>query len=337
MEITRGIQAAPVKAVFYGTEGIGKTTLASKAPNPLFIDFEGGTTRINVARLSVQTFSELEAVMGNLNKDTQGFQTLVFDTADWLEKVMMRHICDEHTKKGIEDFGYGKGFTFLAEKWSSFLDRLTRFQARTGVHIIFLAHATMRKIELPEETGAFDKWELKLSKQTSPILKEWADLLLFLNYKTIVVDKKAQGGQRIIYTEHSAVWDAKNRFGLKPELKLDYSEIASVFTAPAPKNEPKPEVKPEPAKPAEPPKQEEKKEPVQQEVTLDPEKEALLEQIKKLCGESEITVDALRAEVARIGAATADMRPSQYNIETLRRIVGKWATISSNIKVTTTK
>lgn len=337
MEIIRGIQAAPVKAVFYGTEGIGKTTLASKAPNPLFIDFEGGTTRINVARLSVQTFSELEAVMGNLNKDTQGFQTLVFDTADWLEKVMMRHICDEHTKKGIEDFGYGKGFTFLAEKWSSFLDRLTRFQARTGVHIIFLAHATMRKIELPEETGAFDKWELKLSKQTSPILKEWADLLLFLNYKTIVVDKKAQGGQRVIYTEHSAVWDAKNRFGLKPELKLDYSEIASVFTAPAPKIEPKPEVKPEPAKSADPPKQEEKKEPVKQEATLDPEKETLLEQLKKLCVESGITVDVLRAEVARKGAATADMKPSQYNIETLKRIVGNWATISSNIKVTTTK
>ena len=39
------------KVVVYGVEGIGKTTFASKFPDPLFIDVEGGTKHLDVARV----------------------------------------------------------------------------------------------------------------------------------------------------------------------------------------------------------------------------------------------------------------------------------------------
>ena len=71
------------------------------------------------------------------------------------------------------------------------------------------------------------------------MLKEWCDMLLFLNYKTIVVNvdgngaakgkNKAQGGQRVMYTTHTPSWDAKNRHGLPEELPMDYSAIAMHF------------------------------------------------------------------------------------------------------------
>ena len=49
--ITAGVQDSPVKTVLYGPEGIGKSTFASHFPDPVFIDTEGGTKRLNVKRL----------------------------------------------------------------------------------------------------------------------------------------------------------------------------------------------------------------------------------------------------------------------------------------------
>ena len=103
-----------------------------------------------------------------------------------------------------------------------------------GIHVVITAHAKMRKFEQPDEMGAYDRWEMKLSKQVAPLLKEWCDLLLFCNYKTFVVTaqndtKKVQGGKRIMYTSHHPCWDAKNRHGLPEEIELDYSNIAHIF------------------------------------------------------------------------------------------------------------
>ena len=82
--------------------------------------------------------------------------------------------------------------------------------------------------------------ELKLGKktssQTSPLVKEWADMLLFANYKTysVAVDDKgkkhkAQGVKRVMYTSHHPCWDAKNRYGLPEECEFDYSVIAGII------------------------------------------------------------------------------------------------------------
>ena len=82
--------------------------------------------------------------------------------------------------------------------------------------------------------GAYDRWEMKLSKQVAPLLKEWCDILLFLNYQTFVVttenkSQKAQGGKRVMYTSHHPCWDAKNRHSLPEIPDLDYSNISALF------------------------------------------------------------------------------------------------------------
>lgn len=63
-------------------------------------------------------------------------------------------------------------------------------------------------------------------------------MVLFANYKTFAVaaDKdgkkmKARGGERVMYTSHNPCWDAKNRFGLAPELPFDFGQIAHIFGA----------------------------------------------------------------------------------------------------------
>ena len=109
-----------------------------------------------------------------------------------------------------------------------------------NINVVLTAHAIIRKFEQPNEMGAYDRYELKLGKkttaQTAPLTKEWADMVLFANYKTFSVaadDKgkkhKAQGGQRVMYTSHHPCWDAKNRDGLAEELPFDFEQIRYVI------------------------------------------------------------------------------------------------------------
>ena len=234
LNITSGRIARPQKLVLYGVEGIGKTSLAAQTPEPLFIDTEGGTAHLDVRRLQKPaSWDELISLIKEVAATPDVCRTLVIDTADWAEQLCIDYICAKYKQPGIESFGYGKGYTYLAEEFSHMLSACDEV-ILSGKNVVITAHAKMRKQELPDEQGAFDRWELKLSKQTAPLLKEWPDALLFLNFKTLVVttennSHKAQGGKRVIYTSHSPVWDAKNRHGMPEELDLAYASIAPIF------------------------------------------------------------------------------------------------------------
>ena len=240
MKITRGKINKAKKIVVYGPEGIGKSTFASKFPDPIFIDTEGSTNDMDVARLPRPTswtmlLEEIEYV-----KKTVGLcKTLVIDTIDWAEQLCVEHICAKHNKSGIEDFGYGNGYVYTKEEFGRFLSRLSDV-IEAGINVVLTAHAQLRKFEQPDEMGAYDRWELKLGKktqsQTSPLVKEWADMLLFCNYKThtVAVDDKgkkhkAMGGKRVMYTSHHPCWDAKNRYGLPEECEFDYGVISGII------------------------------------------------------------------------------------------------------------
>lgn len=238
--ITDGIINGAKKVVFYGPEGIGKSTFASKFPDPLFIDTEGSTKELDVKRLPKPTSWQMLIQEVQWVIQAKPCKTLVIDTADWAERLCVEAVCSRHGKSGVEEFGYGNGYTYTAEEWGRFLNLLQDVIDLADINVVLTAHAIIRKFEQPNEMGAYDRYELKLGKkttaQTAPLTKEWADIVLFANYKTfsVAADKegkkhKAQGGQRVMYTTHHPCWDAKNRFGLPEEMPLDYTGIAHIF------------------------------------------------------------------------------------------------------------
>ena len=240
MNITSGKQARAQRVVIYGTEGIGKSTLAAQFPDPLFIDTEGSTSNMDVKRMDKPTsWTMLMNQIAFVKANPTVCKTLVIDTIDWAESLAIESVCSMHGKRGIEDFGYGNGYTYVREEMGRLLDKLQEL-VDIGINVVLTAHSQLRKFEQPDEDGAYDRYELKLGKktssQTAPVVKEWCDLLLFCNYKTMVMTseskkKKATGGQRVMYTTHHPAWDAKNRHGLPDELPMDYAAIAHIFTS----------------------------------------------------------------------------------------------------------
>lgn len=242
MDIITGKIPAAIKTVIYGPEGIGKSTLAARWPEPLFIDTEGGTVHMDVRRLPrpdswLELLNEVEWVRTH----PDSCKTLVLDTADWAETLCMEHVCAKQQKTGIEEFGYGKGYTYVVEEFGRLLDALTLLQ-QAGIHVVVIAHALIARFEQPDELGAYNRWALKLIDtpkcSNAGRLKEWADMVLFARYETLVVNvdgqgaakgrNKAQGGRRVIQTTHHPCWDAKNRFGLPEQIPLDYEPLRSI-------------------------------------------------------------------------------------------------------------
>jgi len=225
LKITRGLVKSAAKVVVYGQEGVGKSTLAADAPRPLILDTEDGTRHLNCDRVRCLDWQSLTLAVAELTVNNQGYQTVVVDSLDWAERSLIEWMLKSSGKKSIEDFGFGKGYTMLAEHVGRFLDACDKL-VDTGVNVVLVAHSKVARTSPPDQTEGYDRYELKVTKQTAPLVKEWADALLFLTFKTRLVEGadgrvKATGGKsRVMYSERCAAWDAKNRYGLPEEMPL---------------------------------------------------------------------------------------------------------------------
>lgn len=191
--IVKGVQDRAQRVIVYGPEGVGKSTLAAGLPAPIFLDTEDGTSHLDVPRVVCQSMGDVLDAVCALLKEEHGYRSVVIDTIDWCESMMVAAVVAEANNpkiKNIEDFGYGKGYTVLAKYAQDFLGVLNSLVAR-GLHVVLLAHSRRVKVELPDSVGSYDKYELKLTKQVAPLVKEllaWlADVAAFVSLVLAVV------------------------------------------------------------------------------------------------------------------------------------------------------
>lgn len=329
MKLIKGKIKSPKKVVIYGPEGIGKSTFASKFPDPVFIDTEGSTKAMDVARVEPPTsWSDIIEYVKTIAATPDVCKTIVIDTADWAELYCIKAVCKEQKKDSIESFGYGKGYTYLQDKFKELLDALDNC-IKNGMNVVITAHAKMRKFEQPDEMGAYDRWEMKLTRQVAPMVKEWADMVLFANYKTEVINvdgqgttkgkNKARGGKRVLYTSHHPCWDAKNRYGLAEELPFEFESIKEVISGEA-------------QKPAKAPVINDGFSPVDV-LPDDVDILAVPDNLRKLMAENKVSSDEIRTVVAARGYYEENVPISQYDPEFINGVlVGAWDSVFGMIK-----
>jgi AAA domain len=241
--IITGAVREPGRTLLVGVESVGKSTFASHAPNPIFLAVEEGASQIGVARVSPASFQDVIADLKALLSDPHDYQTVVIDTMDALEPLIWSNVAARKGKESIEDLGYGKGYTFALDEFSELTGALDNLRKGRGMEVILIAHAVAKNFANPSGPD-YKRYEPALQEKAANLIKGWVDNILFATFESAAVGqdgkivtnvqdakggkfKGVETGRRIMMTQRSAAWDAKNRYSLEPEMPFAYKAYAA--------------------------------------------------------------------------------------------------------------
>jgi hypothetical protein len=234
----------PNRAVVHGPEGSGKTSLAACAPKPVVLMTKGETgldTLINAGRVpkiphfpELKDWPELLAAIDALRREPHDFRTLVIDTLNGAERLCHEFVCqrDFEGRWGRDGFSaFMTGYDVSLAEWRILLDALDHLRAERRMSILALAHTKVSTFRNPEGAD-YDRYAVDLHAKTWGLTHKWADMVLFLNFVSIVEARrndakgKAHGGsRRVIFTTRTAAFDAKNRHGLPDQIDAGSSAV----------------------------------------------------------------------------------------------------------------
>ena len=228
----------PPRVLIYGPAGVGKTTFASSAKNPIFLLLEDGLGTIEVdAFPRAKTYLDARGALDSLIKEEHEYRTLVVDSLDWLEPMIWAHTCEQNKWQSIEQPGYGRGYVEALRYWREFLDRVNYLRDAKRMTTILIGHSAIKRFEAPD-AESFDRYVIKLQAKACDLVSEHSDAILFANHKYQTIKTEDRGrtrtrghgqGDRVMYTEERPAWVAKNRYGLPPEMALDWAEFAGAL------------------------------------------------------------------------------------------------------------
>lgn len=241
--VTHGKQNRPLRVLLYGVEGIGKSTWAAATDRPIFFCAEDGAARLDVARFPEPSgWPDVMEAIETLTEEEHDYDTFVVDTLDALEAMLWRFVCDRDKQKSIEGYGYGKGYNVALVEWRRFMAALEAMQRKRKMGVVLVAHSLVKTFKNPEGDD-YDRYQLKLYDKHAAALREWAEDVLFARYETFAVKeegariaKGVSSGARVVHTQRTAAWDAKNRHDLPEFLPLNYDDFAAAVAAHRPKD-----------------------------------------------------------------------------------------------------
>jgi hypothetical protein len=232
--VTKQRRRRPFFGVLYGPPGVGKSTFASEAPNPIFIPTERGLDQITVAKFPIpKTLAEFGSYLKAIEEEQNDFQTVVIDTADALEGLIFDAVCKEGKVQSLEEYGGGfqKGYFRAREYWARLLSRLTQMSEQRTV--LLIGHSHLRTVADPMLATSYDVFELRIQQKSVELIRQAVDLILFCRMATTVAKdspraKKGRGlvsGDREMYTQPTTGLESKNRYDLESPMEFSWAAL----------------------------------------------------------------------------------------------------------------
>lgn len=222
---------SPLRDVYYGADGVGKTSFAAEAPDPIFLPGPDWPRRLRAKRFPQPScWQDVFGAIDELRTQKHDRKTLVLDNIDAIERLIWRDVAAKHNVSDIEQVGGGfqKGYIASVAWWGLLLAKLAELQAMRGMHVILLAHARKETFKHPLGED-YMRWVLNIDGRAADLVRAWADNVLFLMFERRVTKAskharaKGQGGQlRLVQTTWHAAYDAKNRANLPPTMDMDF-------------------------------------------------------------------------------------------------------------------
>jgi hypothetical protein len=244
--VQRGRTRKPPRILVYGTEGIGKSTFASEAPKPIFVQTEDGLDEIDCDRFPLATrYDDVIAGLAELHTEQHDYESVVIDSVDWLERLIWNRVCQEAGVATIEKAygGYARGYVHALSFWGEILEHLSVLRKSHNMAVLLIAHAKVERFEDPE-SSPYDRHSPRLHKHAAALISEWCDAVLFATRKirtqtedagfsrkrTIAVAIGKDGGERILRTVGGPSCIAKNRYGIAEDLPLSWAAFLAALS-----------------------------------------------------------------------------------------------------------
>jgi hypothetical protein len=219
------------------------TSLGAYAPDSAIIMARGETGYLSlyqngrVPARPTMTVDDWAGLLSTLDKisESPSMKVLVFDAIGGFERLCHEMVCRRDFKNDWGDKGfasYNKGYDVALTDWLAFLNRLDRI-ADKGVTIIILSHIQVRNHKNPLGPD-YDRYESNAhAKTTWAATVKWSDAVLFCTFRTILdkmngKEKGIGGTERVMYTESTDAYTAKNRHGMPSEIEIP-SDPAQVW------------------------------------------------------------------------------------------------------------
>lgn len=232
-----GKQQVPPRICIYGGHGIGKSTIASQFPAPIFISTEDGIDNLDVT--SFPKASKIDEVVNSIKtliKEEHSFKTVVIDSVDWLVEPLI--VSNVESNNDAKDLAYGKGQMMVAEEFREILQGLDVLRTKRNMNVVLIAHAAVVKFEDPR-TEPYDRYQPKLANRCNALLQEWADVLAFAAFKVIIKKSdagfnkdKTRGvttGERLLHFVENPAYAAKNRYSCPEEVEMTIDNLKKLI------------------------------------------------------------------------------------------------------------
>ena len=243
MPLKRGLSP-----IFYGTEGVGKTTLALEFPKPLlFLSVkENGFENLDLVgdipegcdNEEIETFPHL---IQKLKKDAREYQTIVIDSISGVQQLVgadiIKTVYASKDNPEASFASFSEGFRVHGPMWVEKLtNELTLLNSR-GITTVLIGHVKQETIKNPHGND-YNASVIDMESWPRAVLKKWASMIGFMTieadimvtkrWKQAVTESKVSGDPddeagRIMYTVKNLSHESKNMYHLPPVIQLGNS------------------------------------------------------------------------------------------------------------------